>query len=374
MGDSAEQLNMLKIPMKVRYEAAMVLSGVGDALGYKNGSWEFCKSGKAIQEELKSLGGLEKIKIKLPNWMISDDTVMHLATAEALIKHGTRKDISLLYTDLATKYKECMRDMKGRAPGLTCMSELHRLRPLVKDGLNIPFNARGGGCGACMRAMCIGLRYPKEEDVSQLIAVAIESGRMSHNHPTGYLGALAAALFTAYAIQGKPVLEWGCGLMDVLPKALQYVKDQGRDVKDNIEKWDYFKTSWEKYLALRNLTDGKSEPSFPADYGIEARDKFYKTLSFSGTAGSSGHDAPMIAYDALLCAGNDWEKLCKHAALHGGDSDSTGVNACCWFGALYGFQGVPECNYKKLEYKKRLIDCADKLYALSQNEAADGKQ
>lgn len=52
-----------------RYEAAMVLSGTGDSLGYKNGSWEFCHSGTEIYKELMSLGGLKKIKLKCENRM-----------------------------------------------------------------------------------------------------------------------------------------------------------------------------------------------------------------------------------------------------------------------------------------------------------------
>lgn len=53
---------MVSLPL--RYEAAMVLSGAGDALGYKNGSWEFCHKGKEILKELKSLGGIEALNVK----------------------------------------------------------------------------------------------------------------------------------------------------------------------------------------------------------------------------------------------------------------------------------------------------------------------
>ena len=44
-----------------------------------------------------------------------------------------------------------------------------------------------------------------------------------------------------------------------------------------------------------------SKPTFPEMYGVVERDRFYKSCSFAGTGGASGHDAPMIAYDALLC-------------------------------------------------------------------------
>lgn len=68
-----------------KFKAAMVLGAVGDALGYRKGRWESCTSGKKIQEELASLGGLESLKLDPDNWPLSDAVLMHMTTAEALI-------------------------------------------------------------------------------------------------------------------------------------------------------------------------------------------------------------------------------------------------------------------------------------------------
>ena len=45
----------------------------------------FKRLGETIHDQLKELGGIENITVELPNWPISDDTVMHLATAEGEI-------------------------------------------------------------------------------------------------------------------------------------------------------------------------------------------------------------------------------------------------------------------------------------------------
>jgi hypothetical protein len=41
----------------------MILHGTGDAMGYKNGEWEFNFVGENIHHDLKKLGRLEAIRI-----------------------------------------------------------------------------------------------------------------------------------------------------------------------------------------------------------------------------------------------------------------------------------------------------------------------
>ena len=48
------------------------------------------------------------------------------------------------------------------------------------------------------------------------------------------------------------------------------------------------------YLENKGLLDGTKDPK-PDNLKAAERDKFYKSLSFLGVGGSSGHDAPMIA-------------------------------------------------------------------------------
>ncbi|XP_033754156.1 protein ADP-ribosylarginine hydrolase-like [Pecten maximus] len=359
-----------EVDISQRYQASMVLTGVGDALGYYHGRWEFCHSGETIHKELEKLGGLSKIALALPAWNLSDDTVMSLATAEALMKWGRKSadnDRTRLFKLLAQKYISCMDDMGGRAPGMTCMSALR----FLGSSYQIPFNPRGGGCGAAMRAMCIGLRFPRPEDIDDLVAVGIESGRMTHHHPTGYLGSFTAALFVSYALQGKPLRSWGASMLNELPRCLEYITKSGHFVEENTRAMQngYFRDAWKRYLKLRGISDGTSEPSFPNDYGVKERDVFVKSVSFDGWGGASGHDAPMIAYDALLGCGNDWTELCSRSMFHCGDSDSTGVIAAACYGAMNGFNGVPENLYRHLEYRDRLIKAGEVLYLLSQTNA-----
>ncbi|XP_020792363.1 ADP-ribosylhydrolase ARH1-like isoform X2 [Boleophthalmus pectinirostris] len=355
---------MNRTPASVEhYKAAMLLSGAGDALGYRNQLWEYNESGPAIHQELKALGGLKNINAELPDWPVSDDTVLHLATAEGL---ATGKVGEEVLHDVAARYVEGMKDMDGRKPGPSSILGVSQLKPGEEGGYRVAYNPDGTGCGAAMRSMCIGLRYSRPDQLLSLVAVAVETGRMTHPHPTGFLGAVTSALFTAYAVQRRPITTWGLGLInEACPIAKSFVQGREFAVEETLRDWDYFSEKWQWYLDLRGLSNGVGPVIWPDAYGPAERDEAYKSFSLQGWAGRSGHDAPMIAYDALLGAGADWEELMNRAAFHGGDSDSTAVIACCCWGALYGTKGVPEGNYANLEYRDRLEKCGEQLYALS---------
>lgn len=351
-----------------------VLSGTGDAMGFWNQKWEFNYKTESIHKEMMDLTeGKGVLALRVSNSKkVSDDTVMQLATAEALVS-GLQGDELLDY--IALKYVECMDDMDGRAPGPTTISAINKVKKAKGDWRQVMYNDRGGGCGASMRASSIGLLYPKEEDLINLLIVSIESGRMTHHHPTGYLGAYTAALFTSYAIRNIEPKYWANKFLETMDKVKEYIKSQERDVQDNLNSMDYFIKHFKNYIELRHLPTTKEGygvdndtvgPVFPDNYDYKVHDEFIRSVAFSNWGGSSGHDSVLIAYDALLFAKNDWEKICMYGILHEGDNDSTGAIVGAFYGALYGFENVPDNHHVDLEYRDRLEKVGTQLYTMAQ--------
>lgn len=120
----------------------MVLAAVGDAMGYKNGSWEFNTSSILIHKEMMSLTqnkGPLALKIGM-DWKYSDDTVMHIATAKALTLSKPQESIPAISIRIAKEYKLCSKCMAGRAPGKTCMKALSIIDDNAQNWNKIPFS------------------------------------------------------------------------------------------------------------------------------------------------------------------------------------------------------------------------------------------
>ncbi|XP_068185822.1 inactive ADP-ribosyltransferase arh2 isoform X1 [Antennarius striatus] len=345
-----------------KFKAGMVLGAAGDALGYRKGRWESCTSGKKIQEELASLGGLGTLKLDPDNWPLSDATLLHMTTAEALITdYWCLED---LYRELVRLYVEAMVSLQGRTPDPATMEGCVHLKPHnYLLAWHTPFNEKGSGFGAAAKAMCVGMRYWQSERLENLVEVSVEIGRMTHNHPTGFLGSLTTALFASYAIQGKPLVSWGRELLKVIPLAEEYCKKTIRHMAEYQENWFYFEAKWQFYVEEREIEkEEQNKPLFPDHYDADETDKTYKRWSSEGCPGRRGHDAPMIAYDALLAAGNDWTELCKRAMFHGGESEATGLIAGCLYGLMHGMSKVPSGLYQDLDKRERLEELGEALY------------
>jgi ADP-ribosylglycohydrolase len=360
--------------MNNRYIASIVLHALGDTIGFKNGEWEFNYFIKLIDSSFSndllfdfiSLGGINDINLK--GWKVSDDTLFHMNTCQALLDSINDIDYFCLRSIelYINNYKN--NTLKGRYPGNTMTKNLQKYTKGL-ELYKLPYNRMYGGSGASMRTSCIGLLFNGEKNRKKLIEYSIENSRLTHNSIIGYMGGFVSALFTAYAIEEKEIEKWPFLLLELLESNVinNYMK-KTRGYNDYMKNINTFIDYWKTYIELR-FTNGKINknksfriPSIRTDFYIE---NF--SIDKELPPGSLGHDSVIIAYDALVDAKDSWEKLVVYSMLHVGDSDTVGCIAGSWYGALYGFKGVPENNLQHLEFKKELYEFGNKLYNQRKN-------
>lgn len=369
--------------METRYIACMILHAVGDTVGFKNADWEFKGGSYENLEKLYEfidLGGVNHISLK--GWRVSDDTIMHMQTADAVLKDFTSLNTfgNNLKENFLHAYDQFYSEGLGiRYPGHSTLVSLKRL----KDGaswLDIPYDIDSGGSGASMRSLCIGMAFHGISNRDKLIQFSIESGRITNNSAVGYLGGMGTALFTALAIESVPINEWPFILVDLFKsgKITKYMKTAGRDIEEYDKDHHVFISKWHRYIDDK-FDDNKKPIVRKSTKHLVNRNKYYmdtfgqRTIIKEGPfkkeseekhsfIGSGGDDSVIIAYDCLIDSGTNWEKLVVYSMLHNGDTDTTGAIAAGLYGMLYGFKDVPENFLENLEYKKEITDLGKKLF------------
>lgn len=351
--------------MDSKIEASLILHAVGDTIGYNGGRWEFNYGNTIITEmfayellsEFINLGGINCID--LSKWWISDDTVLHLAVGEALIEsNNTSSFIKKFRKNLVDSYE----DIKKRHPGVSTITKITNLKNIDINAL-FKFDKNSGGSGASMRSPVFGLYFRNPKDINKLMESCILSSIITHNHPTGYLGGLATALFTHYAINDIPIDEWGFKMIDFIQSDTldKFMKEKVHYYYNIHKKYKHsFIGKWKAYLKDKF---GVNNDIHMTIINIAKRSRYYldNYSSESNFIGSSGDDSLIIAYDSLLDSEDCFEKLIVYSMLHIGDTDTTGCIAGALYGAKYGFKNIPNNLIENIEYKERIKNLSDRI-------------
>jgi ADP-ribosylarginine hydrolase len=371
-----------KYTMEDKYIASFVVHSLCDIIGFKNSVWEFNKTlyfnaGESLFISLEasleylyefiSYGGINRLNIS--EWIVSDDTLLHIAIAMGILDNN--KPDEKMIEDMKKLIKISVEYMvedkvKNRYPGVMTVTAVEKFNKKYKDQRDAPYNNRSGGNGCAMRTHCIGLAYHGEKNLDKLIFLAIESSRLTHNSPIGFLGGLASAYFTSLAIEGIDIYLWMPRLLELLnsDKIKKYIDFNNKNI---VEDYYTFIDNIKRYIELR------------FDNGIPIVSKSTKNILFrtyffvdnfsnkkisTDNYGTNGYSSIICAYDALLDSGDCFEKLLSYTCLTLADSDTVGAIAGGWYGILYGFGDIPGHLLKNMEqpYQKELYEIGKKFY------------
>ncbi|SEF73733.1 ADP-ribosylglycohydrolase [Caloramator fervidus] len=144
----------------------------------------------------------------------TDDTVLTIATMDALLSN---KPFNVAYKEWFRRYPDAGYGERFISWGLS-------------DGFE-PYNSFGNG--SAMRVSPIGFYYNTEEEV---LKMAEESAKVTHNHPEGIKGAQATALAIFLARKGATKKE----IKEEIEKRFNYYLDEPLD---SIRTWYRFDVS-----------------------------------------------------------------------------------------------------------------------------------
>ncbi len=355
-------------------EASILLGSYLDTVGFNNGIYEFNFNKKinnfedAISVNYQIIldfffnGGFKDFKLKGRN--ASDDTILMLATGKVILKKNPNFD------DYKKEYLKSLNLLEGnidRVPGIRTIKSLKNLKKINDKKIIFAFQDNAGGNGAAMRSAVIGIKF--RNNLDELIKQSILSARITHPHPYGYLGSFVVALFTKYAIEKIHPSEWFRMLLsDNFENILEKIKNIINYSETEFNFIENFFIICEKfYLFIKNL----DENNFSINILKEIL-KIEPKMNNNMNLGFTGIGVILVAYYSLIISLkrinfnkknsdlnlNDyepnWQILLILSSLNFGDSDTIGIIAGNWYGALFGYKNVITDDLKNLEFYSEL--------------------
>lgn len=352
--------------MESKYIALFVLHALGDTLGFKNRDWKLnyniVTSLDSIYEfifEFIDLGGINGIDLQ--NWIISSNTYYHMAIAKSVLKFNNKFDkkySNILKDNLIYIHNKMIDDENETGICKDYGTTLNRVFKKFTENIDarhLPYDYMSGGNNTAVRNLCIGLAFYKESDLNQLIDLSIQSSKITHNSPLGFLAGFTSAYFTSLAVREIQINKWIFMMLELIEsdKIKKYINNSFDEQND----YNTYIRYWKKYIDTRFI-DTKPIKSRSISNMIFRIKYYYENFvkdSHADYIGSSGFCSMIMVYDALIDCDGKFEKLIFYSILHPGDSDVIGAIACGLYGIIYGFGDVPQTLLSNIEKKDKLI-------------------
>ena len=367
---------MTKISYKNKVEGCLLISSLLETLGYFNSKWEFNYGNKidTVKEGVimnyffinnyQMIGKVENIDFT--ELKSSDDTILIIATGEAVVNGGGEKN----YIESYLKYYDQLKD-EIRQSGISTLSSLEKIR-LNKNIKAIEYSSSHGGNGAAIRTAPIGLKYYNDYD--KVCQEALIASLVTHNYPMGYLGGIITALFTAYAVNDINPFEWSINLLKLHKQQFFYKlikkysnNDQTKDINEYFLYWEKYNNDRLTKMQYRLLPIFINPSYKTMDLTNYTNIEYLTKMKGYEKMGGSGLEAVILAYDNLLLSAIpktinnklgvdtknpifDWETLLYNNVFFFGDNDSISAISGSWFGALCGIDKFPKDKFKELEF------------------------
>jgi ADP-ribosylarginine hydrolase len=367
--------------------AMFKLHAVGDTIGFNGGEWEFNGfSNRNISSEFSYVyeiiaqfvekGGYSSINLK--NWLVSDDTILHMLIAKSLIETLNESNIKNPDAiEIADKFSKLLiqaydkHQFVRRYIGKSTEDSI-KLMKNGKDWKTFDYRENYAiGSGASIRSLAIGAVFYGKSNREKLIQIALETSRTTHNNAIGFLGGITTALISAFIIEKIPLNLIPSELLKILNSNIiddyiaktRGIQNYSIDKNKFIDKWKRYND--DMFDEKLNIIQQSFKRNLMLRMEYYYRVFSYKSNEFKSFPGGGGDDSTIIAFDCLLDCEGIFEKLVYYSMLNVGDSDSIGCIAGGWFGLLYGFNTVNMNLVSTNEFNDELESLSNDIYKLS---------
>ena len=351
MGRRTHPLKMLSLKSSLdRFQGCLVGALIGDCLGapFEGSCWA---EGRGIAKE-------KIIKLINPNQMnlkdngsklYTDDTAMAKSVCASLL-HLNKFDS----VDMATRFtKEFMSDKKrGYGGGVRCVFNSWAECGINYKNVLVPsinqFDGSGSfGNGGAMRVAPVAL-FAKS--VEECIHLAKESARLTHNHESGYMGAVLQALAVYMCIYSGKQIKWMEFLQDLKTEMtkLENVKNPKDDfcekeaekVVDIDEEDKLYEWTRSNSFSYTHQLDVIQE-LLTIHFQNDKEDDTVCVIKRIGRDISAQQAVPAAIYCFLRNLELGFEETLYYAISLGGDTDTICTMCSAMSGAYYGYSMIP---------------------------------